>query len=228
MFWSHLKKYCLNGFVQIVAEDQTTVRSLRLCKYKLKEKKNHPPSLAHIFSPTCALRLVPRVVSEPNNTGWGICSTDWRWEFCLEFEGVIFPMAWFVWHPPVPFPLQGKAWEAIVADDVKRALRLAGSVTFGPCLGWCGFTSHLQSLSRSPGPVLQWVLLVGWYIFSKASESPKEGKESSKADSWREQSTLGESSGTKKDQTVQSLAWKHHPSVQGRWTICTYPSYSPA
>lgn len=161
-----MRNNLLDGLVLIAVWNEIIVRFLRLYNYELKINNQ---SLAKICSLSCVLHLVPRAAQSAKHTGWRIGSENWKGEFCPEFEGVIFPMVWFAWHSLpgfffFPFPLQGKG-EMSIADEVKRALRLAGFITFGRWMVWCGFTSYLQSLSRNLGSVLWWVLLVSLYIF---------------------------------------------------------------
>lgn len=149
------------------------MRFLGLYNYELKINnqpltRSFPSSLCFA---SCSKSHVPA-----KRTGRGICGKDGKRAFCPELEGVPFPMVWVAWHSlPGVFSLflckERVKWGAWVADEVGRALRLAGFITFGRCTVWCGFISYLQSLSRNLGSVLQWVLPVSLYILKKESSS---------------------------------------------------------
>lgn len=98
----------------------------------------------------------------------------WVWR-CYFSHGLIC-LAFFAWHFFLFLCKEREKWGVLVADEVKRALRLAGFITFGRYTVWCGSTSYLQSLSRNLGSVLQWVLLVGLHIFKKGEWRSKRRK----------------------------------------------------
>ena len=88
---------------------------------------------------------------------------------------------------------------SLVADEVERALRLAGFITFGRWMVWCGFTSYLQSLSRNLGSVLRWVLLVRLYILKKERMKMRKEERNFKKQILKENGTPWESRGIRRD-----------------------------
>lgn len=123
----------------------------------------------------------------------------WPWVWTCYFSHGLICLAFFAWQFFLFLCKEREKWGALVADEVKRALRRAGFITFGRWVVWCGFTSYLQSLSRNLGSVLPWVLLVGLYTFKRRERKSKRRRGILKANSWREQRTPSASSGVRRD-----------------------------
>lgn len=123
--------------------------------------------------------------------------------FALSLKVLFFPwfdlLAFFAWHFFLFLCKEGEKRGALVADEVKRALRLAGFITFGRWMVWCGFTSSLQSFSRNLDSVLQWVLLVSLYILKKGGWKSKRRKGILKSSFLKKTGDPWESRGIKRD-----------------------------
>lgn len=112
------------------------MRFLGLYNYGLKINNQ---SLAHIFPLTCVLHLVPRAVSLPSIPDTASAARIGEERFALNLKVLFFP--WFD-LPGILYRAffslflckERAKWGALVADEVERALRLAGFITFGRCM----------------------------------------------------------------------------------------------